>query len=104
MTSRAATSPSTRWRRRSVAWRSAAVLRRAQHLGVLAPVIPETVAMRGVSQPKPHRFDVLEHSLRAVSGADRLAAAIRRLAPWGETLAAHLAEPLGGGVTRRETL
>ena len=83
---------------------SAAVLRRAQHLGVLATVIPETVAMRGVSQPKPHRFDVLEHSLRAVSGADRLAAAIRRLAPWGETLAAHLAEPLGGGVTRRETL
>jgi len=71
---------------------------------VLATVIPETVAMRGVSQPKPHRFDVLEHSLRAVAGADRLAAAIRQLAPWGETLAAHLAEPLGGGVTRRETL
>ncbi|PYM36178.1 MAG: hypothetical protein DME17_10555, partial [Candidatus Rokuibacteriota bacterium] len=43
---------------------SASVVRRAEGLGVLAAVIPETVAMRGVTQPAPHRFDVLEHSLR----------------------------------------
>ena len=83
---------------------SAPAVRRAERLGVLAAVLPETAAMRGVSQPAPHRFDVLEHSLRAVAAADRLLASIRRLAPWGEVLADHLAEPLGGGFTRREVL
>jgi putative nucleotidyltransferase with HDIG domain len=83
---------------------SASVVRRAEGLGVLAAVIPETVAMRGVTQPAPHRFDVLEHSLRALMAADRLVARIGALEPWGDLIATHLAEPLGGGVTRREAL
>ncbi len=83
---------------------AASVLRRGARLGVLAAVMPEIRAMRGVTQPAPHRFDVLEHSLRAAAGADRLVAGIARLSPFGELLATHLAEPLGGGVTRRETL
>src|SRR5207302_758815 len=83
---------------------SASVVRRAEGLGVLAAVIPETVAMRGVTQPAPHRFDVLEHSLRALTAADRLVARIGALGPWGDLIATHLAEPLGGGITRREAL
>ena len=83
---------------------SASVVRRAERLGVLAAVIPETVAMRGVTQPAPHRFDVLEHSLRTLMAADRLVARIGALGPWGDLVATHLAEPVGGGVTRREAL
>jgi poly(A) polymerase/tRNA nucleotidyltransferase (CCA-adding enzyme) len=83
---------------------AAVALRRADRLGVLAATLPEIEPLRGVAQPEPHRFDVLEHSLRAVAAADLLLARINGLAPWGPLLAAHLAESLGGGVTRRETL
>ena len=81
---------------------TARALRRADALGVLGVVLPEVEAMRATPQPPPHRFDVLEHSLRAVGGCDRLLARLEALAPYGEELAAHLAEPLGGGA-RRET-
>jgi poly(A) polymerase len=43
---------------------------------------------------------VLEHSLRTVAGADAVVAQPGRLVPFGEELAAHLAQPLGGGFTR----
>jgi poly(A) polymerase len=81
---------------------TARALRRADALGVLGVVLPEVEPMRGTTQPPPHRFDVLEHSLRAVGGCDRLLARLPALAPYGEELAAHLAEPLGGGA-RRDT-
>jgi putative nucleotidyltransferase with HDIG domain len=84
--------------------RAAAVLRRADRLGTLTAALPEVEELRGVAQPAPHRFDVFEHSLRAVVAADLLLARIDALAPWGRQLAAHLAEALGGGVTRREVL
>jgi poly(A) polymerase len=83
---------------------SASAFRRAEGLGALGVVLPETVAMRGVTQPAPHRFDVLEHSFRALLAADRLLARIGELVPWGDLLAAHLAESVGGGATRREVL
>jgi putative nucleotidyltransferase with HDIG domain len=57
-----------------------------------------------VGQPAPHRFDVLEHSLRAVEAADRLLPRLGRLTPFGEGLARHMAEELGGGVTRGAAL
>jgi poly(A) polymerase len=79
-------------------------LRRADALGVLAVVVPEIEPMRATPQPPPHRFDVLEHSLRAVGGCDRLLARLDALAPYDEELAAHVAEPLGGGVRRSEAL
>ena len=58
--------------------------------------------MRDTAQPAPHRFDVWEHSLRAVEGADLLSTRLPVLAPWGDALALHLAEPLGDGLGRRE--
>jgi len=83
---------------------TARALRRADALGVLGVVLPEVEAMRATPQPPPHRFDVLEHSLRAVAGCDRLLARLGALAPFGEELAAHLAEPLGGGARRDAAL
>jgi putative nucleotidyltransferase with HDIG domain len=83
---------------------TARALRRADALGVLGVVLPEVEPMRATRQPPPHRFDVLEHSLRAVGGCDRLLARLDALAPYGEELAAHLAEPLGGGARRDAAL
>jgi len=84
--------------------RAAWALRRLDALGLLGVIVPEIEPMRASQQPAPHRFPVLEHSLRAVAGADELAARLPGLRPFGEELAAHLAEELGGGVTRRQIL
>lgn len=79
-------------------------LRLLDRLGVLAVLLPESLAMRATAQPLPHHFDVWEHSLRAVEGVDVLLADLDSLAPWGPALRAHLAADLGDGLTRREAL
>jgi putative nucleotidyltransferase with HDIG domain len=79
-------------------------LRLLDDLGILGALLPESRAMRETPQPLPHRFDVWEHSLRAVEGTDALVARPDDLAPWGDTLRAHLAEVLGDGLTRAEAL
>src|SRR5690349_2708262 len=83
---------------------TARALRRADALGVLGVVVPEIEPMRATTQPAPHRFDVLEHSLRAVGGCDRLLRHLDALVPYGAELTAHMAEPLGGGARRAEAL
>jgi poly(A) polymerase len=75
-------------------------LRRADTLGLLAMLLPEVGPMRAAAQPLPHRFNVLEHSLRAVEACDRLLPRLEALAPFGEELAAHLTERLGGALDR----
>ena len=47
---------------------------------------------------------MLEHSFRAVEGADRVLARLEALTPFGEELAAHMAERLGGGLDRAAVL
>src|SRR5581483_10432201 len=84
--------------------RAAPGLRMLDRLGLLAVLLPESAAMRDTAQPLPHRFDVWEHSLRAVEGIDALLADLDRLAPWGPALRRHVEEPLGGDFTRRESL
>jgi len=84
--------------------RAAVGLRMLDRLGVLAALLPESAPMRATAQPLPHHFDVWEHSIRAVEGVDALLADLDALAPWGPGLREHLGEPLGGGLTRRETL
>jgi poly(A) polymerase len=79
-------------------------LRRLDALGLLTVIAPEVEAMRATPQPPPHRFTVLEHSLRAVSGADVLLGRLDALRPFGDELAAHVREPLGGGMDRRDAL
>jgi tRNA nucleotidyltransferase/poly(A) polymerase len=83
---------------------AAAGLRVLDRLGVLAVLLPESLAMRATAQPLPHHFDVWEHSLRAVEGMDALLAGLDALAPWGPALHEHLMLDLGGGLTRREAL
>jgi putative nucleotidyltransferase with HDIG domain len=79
-------------------------LRLADRVGVLGSIFPEVEAMRRTPQPTPHRFDVLEHSLRTASACERLLAGLDALAPFGPELAAHMTESLGGGVDRRQVL
>jgi poly(A) polymerase len=83
---------------------SAAGLRFLDRWGALEVLMPESKAMKATVQSEPHRFDVWEHSLRAVEAADLLVAHVRELAPWGDELFGHLGEPLGDGATRREAL
>ena len=84
--------------------RAGRALRRLDALGLLTALFPEIEAMRGTSQPRPHRFDVLEHSLRAVEGADRLLGDLSRLGDVADDLRAHLEESVGGGVDRARLL
>jgi putative nucleotidyltransferase with HDIG domain len=84
--------------------RAAHGLRRLDALGLLRVIVPEVEPMRGSTQPAPHRFPVLEHSLRAVAGADAVLERLRELRPFGDELAAHVAEELGGGVRREHVL
>ena len=60
--------------------------------------------MRRCAQLALHRFNVLEHSLRAVEAADRLLPCLPALVPLGEELAAHMAGQLGGGLARSVVL
>ncbi len=79
-------------------------LRLLDGMGGLAPLLPESLPMRRTSQPAPHRFDVWEHSLRAVEAVDEIEALVERLDPWGPQLREHLAEALGDRLTRAEAL
>jgi putative nucleotidyltransferase with HDIG domain len=83
---------------------TARALRRADALGLLAMILPEIGPMRAAAQPLPHRFNVLEHSLRAVEACDRLLPRLDALAPFGEELASHLAEGMGGQLDRAAVL
>ncbi len=53
-------------------------LRYMDGLGLLVVLIPEFVRARGMGQPDPHFWDVLEHSLESVGALERLAGMIRR--------------------------
>jgi putative nucleotidyltransferase with HDIG domain len=79
-------------------------LRCLDRLGVLTVLLPESAAMRATAQPRPHHFDVWEHSLRTVEGVDALLLGLDQLGSWAPALRGHLAEDLGGGLTRREAL
>jgi poly(A) polymerase len=83
---------------------TARAFRRLDALGLLSVIFPEVEAMRATDQPAPHRFNVLEHSLRALDGADRLLRQLPRLAPFGEELGVHLAAPVAGGLDRCDLL
>jgi putative nucleotidyltransferase with HDIG domain len=76
-------------------------LRQSNELDLLFQVLPELSPLQGQTQPAPHQFDVLEHSLRV---ADRLAAWVwatdanahvwRELEPYSARIQAHLHQVL----------
>jgi putative nucleotidyltransferase with HDIG domain len=84
--------------------RAAPAVRRMDALGLLTAILPEVEPMRRTVQPAPHRFPVLEHSLRALAAADRLLGRLPALRPVGPGLVAHMQVELGGGVARSQTL
>src|SRR5881628_3871065 len=67
---------------------TARAFRRMDALGLLGVLLPEVEPMRATAQPAPHRFPVLEHSLRALASADRVLARLATLVPFGEALRA----------------
>ena len=79
-------------------------LRLLDRWGVVDRLLPQRAAMQSTAQPLPHRFNVWEHSVRAVECADALLARAADLARMDEALAEHLDEPLGDGLRRREVL
>jgi poly(A) polymerase len=83
---------------------SAGGLRLLDGWGALDIVLPERASMKATTQSEPHHFDVWEHSLRAVEGADLIGRRARELEPWGDAFATHLDEFLGQGVTRGAAL
>lgn len=82
--------------------RSAAAIRQADAWSVLRVILPEVEAMRAATQSAPHRFTVLEHSLRALEAADALLGDLSLLAPHAARAAAAFQEPMGSGLARRE--
>jgi tRNA nucleotidyltransferase/poly(A) polymerase len=84
--------------------RAAASVRELDAWGALAVLVPEIEAMRATAQSAPHRFTVLEHSIRAVEAVDQLLADLDLLGPHAEATAAYLDEPVGSGLRRREVL
>jgi len=74
--------------------------RRLDEFGVVAAILPESGPMREARQSAPHRFDVWEHSLRAVEAMDEIVADAGRLGPDAEALGEHLAVNLGDGLRR----
>ena len=55
-------------------------LRLLEELGLLAVVVPETVAARGARQSAPHRHDVWEHTLTVVDRVARVVEIVERTA------------------------
>lgn len=51
---------------------AAAHLRRLDDLGLMPGILPEVVALKGVTQSAPHVYDVYEHTLATVAEAERL--------------------------------
>jgi putative nucleotidyltransferase with HDIG domain len=96
-------------------------LRRMDDLGLLAEVLPEVTALKGVSQSLPHRFDVYTHTLQVLGALEGLfawlwsevrykpltgeaAKAMEKLVPWRDSLRAHLCRPTSGDRERATLL
>lgn len=101
--------------------RAAGHVRRLDDLGLLAQVLPEVVALKGVTQSLPHRADVYAHTLQVLAALEGLFAwlwpgdgytplagettkAVDRLAPWRDLLRAHLSQPTSGDRVRATLL
>ena len=81
-------------------------------LGLLAHLLPEVEALRGVAQSPRHHLDAYEHSLLTMRYAAELrnwlrggpppadAALTERLTPWTDALRAHFAEEIAAGHDR----
>ncbi len=81
-------------------------------LGLLTRILPELEAARGVTQPKEHYWDVLQHSMETVAAVERVLRSrlvgnvgeadpdVTGETPWDDDLARYFAQEVGGGHTR----
>jgi len=77
----------------------------AERLGVLAAVLPEIAALRGVEQSRFHHLDVYEHTLEVLRHQIELEGRLDELfGELGAPLGAVLREPLSDELTRLEAL
>jgi len=97
---------------------AAPAVRLLDDLRLFDALLPEVTAGRGVTQPKEHSYDVLEHGVRAVEAMDIMLTAARpagerawmwdalwRIFAWCETpLRAYLADEMSEGRGRRALL
>jgi len=96
-------------------------VRRLDELGLLAAVLPEVVALKGVTQSLPHRADVYTHTLQVLEAleglfawlwpevgyaslAEEAAKAVDHLTPWCGPLRRHLSQPTSGDRLRATLL
>jgi poly(A) polymerase len=96
-------------------------VRRLDDLGLLAAILPEVVALKGVTQSPPHCADVYVHTLRVLEALEGLfawlwpeagytpltkevAEGLDHLVPWRDLLQAHLAQPTSGNRVRATLL
>ena len=82
-------------------------------LGLLTALIPELSPLKGVEQPKEHRWDVFEHSINTVSAIDFILhqgvwdyknESVLSMVPWTPSLAQYFDQPVSNGSTRRSLL
>jgi len=69
--------------------------------GLFTVIFPEFVAARGMRQPAPHYWDVLEHSIESVGALERVAKILvgaRFIAPWGGEGTPHVPMNLATGI------
>ncbi|UCC65393.1 MAG: CCA tRNA nucleotidyltransferase, partial [Anaerolineae bacterium] len=100
---------------------AAAHVRRLDGLGLLLAILPEVVALKGVTQWPPHRPDVYEHTLQVLAALEELfawlwpdgaysplpgevAETLGCLALWREPLQVHLSQQTSSGCVRATLL
>ncbi len=96
-------------------------IQRLDDLGLLSAILPQIVALQGVTQSPPHDADVYSHTLhvlQALEGlfawlwpqtgyaplAEEVASGLERLAPWRGALQAHFSSPASGDRQRATLL
>jgi putative nucleotidyltransferase with HDIG domain len=79
------------------------MLRLLDDLGLLAALLPEVTALKGVEQSAPHVYDAFEHTLRVVDELEKIQTRGYAQVADGEfapELVAHLAQKVSGDRTR----
>jgi putative nucleotidyltransferase with HDIG domain len=86
---------------------AASSLRELDALELLAPMLPEVTALKGVQQTGLHRWGVYEHTLQVVAALELLLpfdGPPHPDLPCAEQVSEHLAAPVSGGQDRRTLL
>ena len=82
-------------------------------LGLLTALIPELSALKGVTQPQEHHWDVFKHSIKTVSAVDFVLHQgvwdyqkkdVLSIVPWSSAIAEYFDQEVSSGSTRRSMM